>query len=105
MFVQFGLLSLLVIKQTGFALCAHPILLITRNDNRPNWTPLSSITITYHVVVAFYIKKSPRFAVFSVYIVIFNSIPFFDLAEHLQCRPQMRNHSTEAVFFLTSSLT
>ena len=43
MLVQFGLLSLLVIKQIGFAL--NPILLTTHNDNIPSWTPLSPITI------------------------------------------------------------
>ena len=30
---------------------AYPILFITRNDYRPNWTPLSSITITYHYII------------------------------------------------------
>ena len=45
--MQICLLSLLVIKQIKFALRAHPILLIARNDNRPNWTPVSPITITY----------------------------------------------------------
>ena len=28
---------------------AYPILFITPNDYRPNWTPLSSITITYRI--------------------------------------------------------
>ena len=52
--VQFGLLSLLVIFKNKLdsrsaSLHAHPILIfkITRNDNRPNRTPLSPITINY----------------------------------------------------------
>ena len=51
MFVQLCLLSLLIIKQIELALRAHPILLITRNDNRRNWTPLRPVTITYTVFV------------------------------------------------------
>ena len=38
--------SPLLIFQVSQPLHAHPILKITRNDNRPNWTPLSPITIT-----------------------------------------------------------
>ena len=38
---------LLVIKQIGLPLRGRPILLITHNyDYRPNWTPLSPVTIT-----------------------------------------------------------
>ena len=38
---------ILVIKQIWLPLCGHPILLITHYyDYRPNWTPLSPVTIT-----------------------------------------------------------
>ena len=44
--VQLPLLIILVIKQIGLPLRGRPILLITRMIYRPNWTPLSPVTIT-----------------------------------------------------------
>ena len=38
-----------MIKQIGLPLRGRPILLITRNDYGPNWTPLSPVTITYYI--------------------------------------------------------
>ena len=42
---------ILVIKQIGLPLRGRPILLITRINYRPNWTPLSPFTITNHLLV------------------------------------------------------
>ena len=41
----------LVIKQIGLPLRGRPILLITRINYRPNWTPLSPFTITNRLLV------------------------------------------------------
>ena len=42
---------ILVIKQIGLPLRGRPILLITRINYRPNWTPLSPFTITNRLLV------------------------------------------------------
>ena len=41
----------LVIKQIGLPLRGRPILLITRINYRPNWTPLSPFTTTNRLLV------------------------------------------------------
>ena len=42
---------ILVIKQIGLPLRGRPILLITRINYRPNWTPLSPFIITNRLLV------------------------------------------------------
>ena len=42
---------ILVIKQIGLPLRGRPILLITRFNYRPNWSPLSPFTITNRLLV------------------------------------------------------
>ena len=42
---------ILVIKQIGLPLRGRPILLITRINYRPNWSPLSPFTITNRLLV------------------------------------------------------
>ena len=46
-----GSVIILVIKQIGLPLRGRPILLITRVNYRPNWTPLSPFTTTNRLLV------------------------------------------------------
>ena len=66
----FGLLSLLVIKQVGYALGAHPILLITCKNNRTNW---NAITTTFKDLVLFYQRnRMGTYQILSIFYIMLN---------------------------------